>query len=41
MMFVTQPERYDVVVTENMFGDIVSDSRPASSAASAWRPRAT
>ncbi len=25
MMFVTQPERYDVVVTENMFGDIVSD----------------
>lgn len=25
MLFVTQPERYDVVVTENMFGDIVSD----------------
>ncbi len=25
MMFVTQPERYDVVVTENVFGDIVSE----------------
>lgn len=25
MMFVTNPERYDVVVTENMFGDITSE----------------
>jgi 3-isopropylmalate dehydrogenase len=25
MMFVTQPERFDVVVTENVFGDIVSE----------------
>jgi 3-isopropylmalate dehydrogenase len=25
MMMVTQPERFDVVVTENMFGDIVSE----------------
>ncbi|MGC3984548.1 MAG: isocitrate/isopropylmalate dehydrogenase family protein [Pseudorhodoferax sp.] len=25
MMFVTQPERYDVVVTENVFGDITSE----------------
>jgi len=25
MMFVTNPERYDVVVTENVFGDIVSE----------------
>jgi 3-isopropylmalate dehydrogenase len=25
MMFVTDPERYDVVVTENIFGDIVSE----------------
>ena len=25
MMFVTSPERYDVVVTENVFGDIVSE----------------
>ncbi len=25
MMLVTQPERFDVIVTENMFGDIASD----------------
>jgi len=25
MMFVTNPERYDVVVTENVFGDIASE----------------
>jgi 3-isopropylmalate dehydrogenase len=25
MMFVTNPERYDVVVTENVFGDITSE----------------
>lgn len=25
MMFVTQPERFDVVVTENLFGDIISE----------------
>jgi 3-isopropylmalate dehydrogenase len=25
MMFVTQPERFDVVVTENVFGDITSE----------------
>jgi 3-isopropylmalate dehydrogenase len=25
MMFVTEPERFDVVVTENVFGDIVSE----------------
>ena len=25
MYFVTDPERYDVVVTENIFGDIISD----------------
>jgi 3-isopropylmalate dehydrogenase len=25
MYFVTSPERYDVVVTENIFGDIVSE----------------
>jgi 3-isopropylmalate dehydrogenase len=25
LYFVTQPERYDVVVTDNMFGDIITD----------------
>src|SRR5690606_32552555 len=25
MFFVTQPERFDVVVTDNLFGDIITD----------------
>jgi 3-isopropylmalate dehydrogenase len=25
MFFVTQPERYDVIVTDNLFGDIITD----------------
>ena len=25
MFFVTQPERFDVIVTDNLFGDIITD----------------
>ena len=30
MMLVTEPERFDVIVTENVFGDIISEIGPAS-----------
>ena len=33
MFFVTNPERFDVVVTDNLFGDILTDI----AAASTWR----
>jgi tartrate dehydrogenase/decarboxylase/D-malate dehydrogenase len=29
MFFVSQPERFDVIVTDNLFGDILSDLGPA------------
>src|SRR5262249_51927516 len=32
MFFVTQPERYDVIVTDNLFGDIITDLGAAAGA---------
>ncbi len=40
MQIVKNPAQFDVIVTENMFGDILSDEAMRSPAASAWcRPR--
>ena len=38
MRLVMTPQKYDVVVTTNMFGDILADEAAAWSAASAWPP---
>jgi 3-isopropylmalate dehydrogenase len=38
MFLVTQPQRYDVIVTDNLFGDILTDIAPPSPAASGWPP---
>ena len=37
MRLVRDPQTFDVVVTTNMFGDILRTKRPAWSAASGWR----
>ena len=41
MQLVQKPELYDVLVLPNLYGDIVSDLPPASSAGWAWRPAPT
>ena len=41
MFFLTQPERFDVVVTDNLFGDILTDIGAAIAGGSAWRPVGT
>jgi 3-isopropylmalate dehydrogenase len=38
MRLVRDPQTFDVVVTTNMFGDILSDEAAGWSAAWAWRP---
>jgi tartrate dehydrogenase/decarboxylase/D-malate dehydrogenase len=39
--FIMNPDRFDVVVGSNLFGDILSDLGPAATAPSASRPRPT
>jgi tartrate dehydrogenase/decarboxylase/D-malate dehydrogenase len=39
--FVMNPQRFDVVVASNLFGDILSDLGPPAPARSALRHRAT
>jgi isocitrate/isopropylmalate dehydrogenase len=39
--FVLQPQRFDVVVASNLFGDILTDLGPPAPAPSASRPRRT
>jgi 3-isopropylmalate dehydrogenase len=41
MFFVSDPERFDVIVTDNLFGDILTASAPRWPAASGSRPAAT
>ncbi len=41
LYLVQQPERFDVLVTENMFGDILSDLAAGIVGAWAWLPRRT
>ena len=41
MQLVQKPDLYDVLVLPNLYGDIVSDLAPGSSAASASRPART
>jgi len=41
MFFVTDPGRFDVLVTDNLFGDILTASGRRSVAASGWPPAAT
>ncbi len=37
---VTDPGRFDVIVTDNLFGDIITDLSGAGAAVSAWPPAA-
>ena len=41
MRMVVSPERFDVIVTTNMFGDIITDLGACSRAGWAWPPPAT
>jgi 3-isopropylmalate dehydrogenase len=41
LYFVTQPGRFDVVVTENLFGDIITDLGAAVQGGMGWPPPAT
>ena len=41
MWMVKNPEYYDVIVTTNMFGDIITDLAASCRAAWAWPPAAT
>ena len=41
MRMVTSPERFDVIVTTNMFGDIITDLGPFFREGWGWRPPAT
>lgn len=36
--FLTQPERFDVILTDNMFGDVLTSLGAAVAAASGWPP---
>jgi len=37
----TDPSRFDVIVTDNLFGDIITDLAAAITGGIAWRPAAT
>ncbi len=41
MFFITDPDRFDVVVTDNLFGDILTDIGLPSVEESGWRPAET
>jgi hypothetical protein len=41
MFLVLDPGQFEVIVTNNLFGDIITDIGGRSRAASAWRRRAT
>jgi len=41
MWFVKNPEWFDVIVTDNMFGDIITDLAAMIQGGLEWRPAAT